>query len=137
MADTTEFINLRTDFGFKRIFGSEEGKYILIRFLSTLLENTITVADVTYIPKEHLPDRVDGKRIIYDVRFKSHLKYSELSECKQFQLNFHRRQEMECLAPGMGAGELNHFIIEMHEPPFEDRLLYYSAAAISEQGCKG
>lgn len=135
--EKTVFINLRTDFGFKRIFGSVKRKNLLIRFLNALLGDVITVTDVVYIPSEKMPDSMDGKRIIYDVCFKSNLKYSELSRCKQFQVNFRKRQDLENLDPS--CGEENHFIIEMqnvYEPPFEDRLLYYSATAINNSSLK-
>ena len=46
-------IHLLTDFGFKRIFGTEEHKKNLIRFLNAFLkEHTGTITDITY----HLPD---------------------------------------------------------------------------------
>lgn len=66
--DTT-FISLVTDFGFKRIFGSEKRKHLLIRFLNALLGDGITVTDVKFLQTEKLPEHMDGKRIIYDVSF--------------------------------------------------------------------
>lgn len=58
------FMNLMTDFAFKRLFGSVERKGILIRFLNTLFKRDgIVVYDVIYKNKEILPDDIDGKRL--------------------------------------------------------------------------
>ena len=63
----TEFINLQTDFGFKRIFGSEKRKSILIRFLNALFEGEFIIEDAIYKDKEQLLPIDDRKRIVYDV----------------------------------------------------------------------
>lgn len=110
MEGLTTFINVRTDFGFKRLFGTPKNKHILIRFLNALLGNEITVTDVVYHDKEILPSSEKGKRIIYDVY---------------------------CTSVNEGR---HHFILEMQnffEPPFADRVLYYTAKAISGQGKRG
>ena len=109
MENYTTFINIQTDYGFKRMFGTPKNKHILIRFLNALLGESISVTDVVYHDKEMLPDREDGKRIIYDIY------------CTSQQ-------------------EQHHFILEMqnlYEPPFEDRVLYYTAKAVADQGRKG
>ena len=46
------YINPFTDFGFKKIFGSEVNKDLLIAFLNTLLSAEAgTVADLSFLPK--------------------------------------------------------------------------------------
>lgn len=40
------FVNLMSDFGFKRIFGEEESKSLLIDFLNALFMGEIIVEDV-------------------------------------------------------------------------------------------
>ncbi len=50
-----DFIRLLTDFGFKRIFGSEEHKGLLIRFLNALFEGEMRITDVEFKNKEILP----------------------------------------------------------------------------------
>lgn len=109
MERLTTFINIQTDYGFKRIFGTPKNKRILIRFLNALLGNSISVTDVVYHDKEMLPEDENGKRIIYDVYCTS-------------------------------QGDNHHFILEMqnfYEPPFADRVLYYTTKIISGQGEKG
>lgn len=61
------FIDLLTDYGFKRIFGTEKHKEILRRFLNALFEGKISVANVEFHDKEILPRRDDGKRVIFDI----------------------------------------------------------------------
>lgn len=40
------FINIRTDYGFKRIFGNPKNKHLLIRFFNALFDNEIHINDV-------------------------------------------------------------------------------------------
>lgn len=61
------FIDLRTDFGFKRLFGSSERAWILRQFLNILFAKEFEVSEVTFHDKEVLPPGPDGKRIVYDV----------------------------------------------------------------------
>lgn len=56
MKEPQIFMNLMTDFAFKRLFGSPERKRLLIRFLNIIFaEDNMTVTDVTYHDKEILP----------------------------------------------------------------------------------
>lgn len=104
------FLNLMTDFGFKRLFGSEQYKSVLIRLLNTMFgKEGICVADVVFHDKEVLPSGPDGKRIVYDV-------YCTLPENKE------------------------HFIVEMQQvyhANFEKRVVYYISKAFSTQGVSG
>lgn len=104
--DNHVFMNLQTDFAFKRLFGSVERKDILIILLNILFEKDgFTVYDVVFHDKEVLPDSKDGKRIMYDVYCTSH-------DAK------------------------HHFIVEMQQiyhPFFENRAVYYTARGITSQ----
>ena len=42
------YINPFTDFGFKRLFGQEDSKVILIGFLNALFEGEFVVVDLVY-----------------------------------------------------------------------------------------
>lgn len=108
--DSGIFMNLMTDFAFKHLYGTEEHKQILIRFLNILFsKDGIHVRDVVYHVKEVLPDDGEGKRIVYDVY------------CSN-------------------KDGLEHFILEMQQiyhPLFEDRATYYTSKAIATQLRKG
>ena len=49
-----KFINPFTDMGFKRIFGQEMSKPVLIAFLNSLLEGERHILDVKFLDKEQL-----------------------------------------------------------------------------------
>ena len=50
------YINLLTDFGFKRIFGTAMNKDLLICFLNSLFNGRQVVRDVSYLNPEHVGD---------------------------------------------------------------------------------
>lgn len=113
MDDSKEtFMNLMTDFGFKRLFGTEKFKHVLVRFLNILFQKEgIHVEDVVYHDKEVLPPDPNGKRIVYDVYCTS-------------------VKEMD----------KEHFIVEMQQvyhSNFEKRVMYYISNALVAQGRKG
>lgn len=62
-----QFINPFTDEGFKRLFGQDEHKKLLIAFLNRLFEGEMTIMDVSYLDKESLPGHGNGKSYIYDI----------------------------------------------------------------------
>lgn len=59
------FISPMTDFGFKKIFGSEGGKIFLDSFLNSLLGAGISI--VEYLDKEVSPDSAKEKQTIFDI----------------------------------------------------------------------
>ena len=61
------FINPFTDIGFKRIFGQELYKPLLIDFLNCLLAGERVITDITFMDKE-LPAEFEADRsLIYDI----------------------------------------------------------------------
>ena len=46
---TEKYINPHTDFGFKRLFGTEFNKELLISFLNALFRGEQIVKDITYL----------------------------------------------------------------------------------------
>ena len=63
-----QHVNLLTDFGFKRFFGTEPYKNNLIHFLNTFLEPYIGhITDIRYRPTEQLGLSDKEKRVVYDV----------------------------------------------------------------------
>ena len=65
------FINPFTDWGFKRLFGREASKDLLVSFLNDLFEGEFRVKDVTFKDKEQLADAKDLRGCIYDVYCKT------------------------------------------------------------------
>ncbi|MDR1116144.1 MAG: Rpn family recombination-promoting nuclease/putative transposase, partial [Tannerella sp.] len=56
------FMNIKTDFGFKKIFGN---KVLLIAFLNAILNRNIV--DIEYLPPEQLGYTEENRRAVYDV----------------------------------------------------------------------
>jgi predicted transposase/invertase (TIGR01784 family) len=106
----SRYINFYTDFAFKKFFGTEANKDLLISFLNAMLNfrDDKEIVDLTYFNTEQLGYSNNERRAIYDVY---------------------------CQTKG---GE--RFIVEMQKAKqdnFRDRALYYSSFAIQEQGQKG
>ena len=102
------FINPFTDWGFKKIFGQEVTKDILITFLNSLLEGEHVITDLTFLDKEQLPEVKEMRGIIYDV-------YCTTDKGERIIVEMQNRDQ-------------SHFI---------DRTTFYMAKAIASQGQKG
>ena len=103
-----KYINPHTDFGFKRLFGSEFNKGLLISFLNAMFHGEQNVQDVTYLNSEQLGDRADARRAIFDV-------YCENDKGEKFIV------EMQ----------------NVYQEFFKDRTIYYSTFPICEQAQRG
>jgi len=98
------FIDPLSDFGFKRIFGSEANKDILIDFLNVLFAGERHVADLTFNQNENNGQTSILRRAIFDLSCTG-------ADGEQFIIEVQRvRQEY-----------------------FKDRCLYYSASLIRDQ----
>jgi predicted transposase/invertase (TIGR01784 family) len=64
MSLTEKYINPFTDFGFKRLFGTEFNKELLIDFLNQVLQGKEQIQDLTYLnPENHGKTEADRKAI--------------------------------------------------------------------------
>ena len=103
-----KFINPFTDVGFKRIFGQEINKDLLIDFLNALLEGERQVKDITFLDKEQLPVFEDDRKLIYDV-------YCTDENGEQFIVEMQNQSHLN----------------------FRSRTVYYLSQAVARQGEKG
>lgn len=92
------------DFMFKRLFGSEANKDVLIEFLNMILED-IDIKDVTFIPTEHHGLTEEDRKAVFDIS----------CECKDGSIFIIEMQ----------TGYQKHF---------RERALYYTSFPINEQG---
>jgi predicted transposase/invertase (TIGR01784 family) len=70
MEDTKapRYINPYTDYGFKRLFGEEPSKDMLLDFLNELLrEQEGHISDLSFLPNENLPLKVGDRKAIFDI----------------------------------------------------------------------
>lgn len=102
------FINPFTDVGFKRIFGQEFSKPLLLDFLNNLLEGERKIENITFLDKEIPRDIGEERSIIYDV-----LCETETGEKIIVEMQNQR------------------------QPFFKQRSIFYTSEAISRQARKG
>ena len=67
MKEVGKFISPFPDEGFKRIFGSERSKSVMISFLNTMIGGAVPIVDIVYLDKEQNAEVVDGRTVIYDL----------------------------------------------------------------------
>ena len=87
LVDITErYINPYTDFGFKKLFGTELNKDLLISFLNALLNGEQEITDLTYLNSEHLGDGYSDRRAVFDV-------YCQLADGKKFIVEMQKAEQ--------------------------------------------
>lgn len=102
------FINPFTDFGFKKIFGEEYNKDLLIDFLNSILSLKSPIADVTYGSQEKLPIKKEDRKSIVDI-------YCESEDGSKFIVEMQKTKQLY----------------------FRDRSLLYASYPIVQQAKKG
>jgi predicted transposase/invertase (TIGR01784 family) len=109
MASKERYINLFTDYGFKKIFGEEPNKNLLLDFLNELLkEEQGEIRDLTYLKTEQLGDTDIDRKAIFDLYCENERGEKFIVELQKSKQNF-----------------------------FKDRALYYSTFPIREQAERG
>ncbi|MFN3784192.1 MAG: Rpn family recombination-promoting nuclease/putative transposase [Spirosomataceae bacterium] len=103
-----KYLNPFTDFGFKKIFGEEASKPLLIDFLNALLPNSDKIVDLTFKNNEQLGQTEIDRKAIYDI-------YCENEKGEKFIVELQKAKQ-------------NYF---------KDRTIYYSTFPIREQAEKG
>lgn len=65
--DEPRYIDPTTDFGFKRLFGSEPNRDLLIAFLNGVFRGRKEIKEVVYNKNEHVGDAEDTGGVIFDL----------------------------------------------------------------------
>ena len=102
------FINPFTDVGFKRIFGQDFSKPLLLDFLNNLLVGERKINNITFLDKEQLRETEWDRSIIYDI-------LCETDTGEKIIVEMQNR----------------------HQPSFVERSIYYASKAIVRQGERG
>lgn len=103
-----KYINPFTDFGFKKIFGEEASKPLLLDFLNALLPENDKIATLSFKNNEQLGQTEFDRKAIYDI-------YCENEEGEKFIVELQKAKQ-------------NYF---------KERTIYYSTFPIQEQAEKG
>jgi predicted transposase/invertase (TIGR01784 family) len=108
MNNKTKYINPFTDFGFKKLFGSEFNKDLLIDFLNQVLGDREQIRDLTYLNTEKLGKTQNDRKAVFDL-------YCENEKGDRFII------------------ELQN----VYQQYFKDRSIFYATFPIQEQAVKG
>ncbi len=103
-----KFINPFTDVGFKRVFGQEISKPLILDFLNNLLLGEEHVANLTFLDKEQPALYDDDRSLVYDI-------YCETDTGKKIIVEMQNKSQ----------------------PYFKSRSIYYVSEAIARQGERG
>ena len=102
------YVNFYTDFAFKKLFGTEVNKELLISFLNAMFDGKEVIRDLRYLNAEHLGHIVEDRKAVFDV-------YCETDTGDKILVEMQKASQ-------------DYFV---------DRSIYYSTFAIQEQAPKG
>ena len=103
------YINPYTDFGFKKLFGTEMNKDLLISFLNALFNNSENeIQDIQYLNSENLGEGYGDRRSVFDV-------YCRTQDGSRFIVEMQKAEQEY----------------------FKDRSVYYATTPIRQQAIKG
>ena len=105
---TGKYINPLTDFGFKKLFGTEPNKDLLIDFLNQILPERHLIKDLNYSKNEQLGQAELDRKAIFDLYCIGQSGERFIVEVQKAKQNY-----------------------------FKDRSIYYSSFPIQEQAKKG
>ena len=109
MTITDKYIDPFTDFGFKRIFGAEKHKHLLISFLNDLIDDLESkIVDVEYRNLEKLGINISDRKAVFDIFCTDENGDSFIVELQRAKQTY-----------------------------FKDRSIYYTSFPIQEQAKKG
>jgi predicted transposase/invertase (TIGR01784 family) len=105
MEPREKYVNIFTDFGFKKLFGEKPSKPLLLDFLNELLiEQEGPIKNITYLNTEHLGSSPLDRRAIFDI-------YCENERGEKFIVELQKAKQTY----------------------FKDRTLFYATFPIQEQ----
>ena len=103
-----KYINPYTDFGFKKLFGEEANKNLLIDFLNQLLPDEHKIVRLTLKNSEQLSKTIAGRKAVFDIHCENEKGDRFIVEMQKAKLKF-----------------------------FKDRAVFYTTFPIKEQAEKG
>ena len=103
-----KYINPFTDFGFKKIFGEEANKDLLMDFLNELVPDRGQITDLTFLKNEHLGVSPVDRKAVFDL-------YCQTDTGERFIVEIQKARQKY----------------------FKDRSIYYATFPIQEQAQTG
>ena len=102
------YVNFYTDFAFKKLFGTEANKDLLISFLNSLFDGTEVIKTLNYLNVEHLGHNAAERKAVFDV-------YCENEKGEKFLIEMQKAEQEY----------------------FKDRCIFYSTFPVQEQAPQG
>ena len=102
------YANFYTDFAFKKLFGTEANKELLVSFLNALLDGKENIQKLTYLNSENLGTTEFDRKAVFDV-------YCENDKGEKFLIEMQKAEQQF----------------------FKDRSVFYSTFPIRDQAQKG
>ena len=109
----SKYINPYTDFGFKKLFGEEANKDLLIDFLNQILPAYHQISELSFRNSENIPELSHERKAIFDIHCESKTGEKFIVE--------------------MQKAKVNRAAFRF----FKDRSLFYSTFPIKEQAKRG
>ena len=103
-----KYINPTSDFGFKKLFGDEANKDLLIDFLNSILPENYQIVDLKFNKNDLQFDNPEAKRVIFDI-------YCQNTTGEFFIVEMQKAKQ-------------DYFI---------NRAIFYTSTSITKQGVKG
>ena len=103
-----KYVNIFTDFGFKKLFGTEINKDLVIDLLNELIKEQGKITDITYLQNEHLGQANLDRKAIFDIYCENERGEKFIVELQKAKQNF-----------------------------FKDRSVFYATFPIQEQAKRG
>ena len=103
-----KYIDPTSDFGFKKLFGDEANKDLLIDFLNSMLPEQYQIDDLSFNKNDHQFDNKEDRRVIFDI-------YCKAIRGEYFIIEMQK-------AP---------------QDYFMNRAIFYTSTSITKQGVKG
>lgn len=104
----SKYINPYTDFGFKKLFGTEANKDLLIDFLNELVDKKHKIKDLSFKNNENLGQLSEDRKAIFDIYCETVSGEKIIIEMQKAKINY-----------------------------FKDRAVFYTTFPIKEQAEKG
>jgi len=108
MEQIEKYINPFTDFGFKKLFGEEPNKDLLIDFLNEVLNGKEKIKTLTYLKTDKLGSTYSARKAVFDLYCENELGEKFIVEMQKAEQEF-----------------------------FKDRSIFYSTFPIREQAKRG
>ena len=145
MAEDSYYINPLTDFGFKRVFGIDENKDLLIAFLNDCISQQVgVITELTYLNTEHYGLKSSEKKVVFDVLCKNERGEHFIIEMQRGEQTFFARRIVayvsRLISSEMERGDREYNIppvyslniLEFEPPEFAGREGYFRTVRLKD-----